>query len=333
MSSLLAKSTIKDKRPRNVFWLVLTALFITISLGFMIEIAKRFLTGGRDWLSLVSSIVQPLLYLIQAGLALLAAGTLTDPGRQWAEKLLNQLKLYDRYGAKRRFVIAAVVLILMLAFRLSLPAFARHFVKQGNHLIFSNQARAREYYQRALSLNPDSAEAHFGLGVAYEMDRNYEDAETEYKKAIDLDSKYLDPHNNLARLYLWEEDKLHFDRSLEHLNDAIASSPPDWEIAYVLYKNRGWAYYALARYEEAERDLKKAVEIDQNRPGRVDDSEDLAMPHCLLGEVFTKTNRRTQAVVEWQDCLRFSTPAAGRPEYLKDEWLKHAQQYLKDGHL
>jgi len=37
--------------------------------------------------------------------------------------------------------------------------------------------------------------------------------------------------------------------------------------------------------------LRQALEIDQNRPGRTDDSSDRAAPHCLLGYLLEATNK------------------------------------------
>ena len=51
--------------------------------------------------------------------------------------------------------------------------------------------------KRALDLNPDSADSHFGLATAYRMNLDWGLAAEEFRQAIEIDPKHLD-----ARLYL-----------------------------------------------------------------------------------------------------------------------------------
>jgi Tfp pilus assembly protein PilF len=314
------------EQKRNALWVILTALCVTISLSLIAEILKRFFSGGRDWLGVVSTIIQAPLLLIHAVLGLLAMGTLTDPGRQWIEKLLTQIGLFTKYGAIKRLIIAAVVLILVVGFRLSLPSIARSYVRRGTrYIVQNNQSRAMDDYQRAISLDPDDARAHYGLGTVYETMHNYDEAINEYRSAVTLDNKLLEAHNNLARLYIWRGKDKDFENALQILNDAINLSPQEQDIRYVLFKNRGWANYEFKHYPQAEDDLRQAIQIDQNRPGRKDDSNDRAAPHCLLGYVLEAQNKEG-AKEEWEDCLSYS---AGE-EDLKADWVITAKSRLRD---
>ena len=49
--------------------------------------------------------------------------------------------------------------------------------------------------------NPDDAEAHFNLGVAYENLGMYKEAIEPYKQAIRIDPDYAMAHNNLGVAY------------------------------------------------------------------------------------------------------------------------------------
>jgi Tfp pilus assembly protein PilF len=317
--------SVEAEQKRDALWIILTALFVTIALSLIAETVRRFLSGGQDWLTIVNTFVQAPLMVIQAVLGLLAAGSLTDPGRQWIERLLKQLGLYQNYGAKKRLAIAACVLVLALALRLSLPAFAHLFIERGAQYLGQNdQTSAMESYKRAISLNPDSAQAHYSLGTVYENLHRYDDAINEYQQAIALDSKFLAAHNNLARLYLWRGRDKDFTNALQILNDAINLSPADPGIQYVLYKNRGWANYELKNYARAEEDLREAVRLDQKRPERTDNSTDRAAPHCLLGYVL-EAEKKEAALDEWDDCFNFSPGE----EDLKAEWISTAKSRIE----
>jgi tetratricopeptide (TPR) repeat protein len=314
-------------QKRNALWIILTALLVSISLGFIVEISKRFLSGGRDWVSVVNTIVQTPLIIVQAALGLLAAGTLTDPGRQWAETLLTKVGLYKSYGVKKRVILAAAIFALVLGVRLSLPRFARFYIERANaNLVQNDQSKAMENYQRAMSLDPDSARAHYSAGTVYENLHNYDDAINEYRAAVALDNKFLEAQNNLARLYLWRGKDKDFENALQILNDALNQSPSERDVRYVLLKNRGWANFELKHYTQAENDLRQALQIDQNRPRRTDDSSDRAAPHCLLAYVMEATNKGG-AMDEWEDCLSYSSGE----EDLKAEWISTAKSRLTDG--
>jgi hypothetical protein len=56
------------------------------------------------------------------------------------------------------------------------------------------------------------------------------------------------------------------------------------------------------RCEDADDDLRRAIQIDQSRPGQIDDSGDLAMPHCLLGYVLEAKHRKDEATAGSAEC-------------------------------
>jgi tetratricopeptide (TPR) repeat protein len=54
---------------------------------------------------------------------------------------------------------------------------------------------AESYARKALSLEPDLAEAHASLGIAYQYQRKFDDAERELKRAIELNPNYAMAHH------------------------------------------------------------------------------------------------------------------------------------------
>jgi len=297
----------KAKQKRGAFWIILTVLCVSVSLNLTAEIVKRFLSGGRDALSTVNTIFQTLLIILNAVLGVLALGTLTDPGRQWAEGLLTELGLFKKYGARKRFLVAFLVLIAVLCFRLSLPAIARLYMERGARFAGQgDQTEAMESFRRAISLDPDNAGAHYALGTAYEnLPHRDEEALNEYNSATLLDSGFLEARNSLARMYLKQaRDEKDFENALQVINDALRLSPSEWDVRYALYKNRGWAECELKLYPQAEEDLRTAIQIDESRPNRVDASENRGAAHCLLGYVL-EAEHKEGAIDEWDFCARY----------------------------
>ena len=56
-------------------------------------------------------------------------------------------------------------------------------------------------YQKALSLNPDNAEAHYRLGTLYHISQQLQLAISEYQATLRLDPQHVGALNNLGLLY------------------------------------------------------------------------------------------------------------------------------------
>src|SRR5215510_4353340 len=86
---------------------------------------------------------------------------------------------------------------------------ARNLVENGKDLYHNDQdEEAAAAFKQAVTLDPDMAEAHFRLGLAYEALNKEEEAEAEYKKAVEAYRKYLtdnpsdaEAHYDLGQTY------------------------------------------------------------------------------------------------------------------------------------
>jgi tetratricopeptide (TPR) repeat protein len=167
-------------------------------------------------------------------------------------------------------------------------------------------------YERALSLNPGYAEAHYNLADAYEEIPDYDRALREYKKAIDTDVTFYPAYNNLARLYILRLGD--YGAALRLIDRAMSLKPKEPSVQYSLYKNYGWATFELHQLRQAEQNLKSAVALD---PGQ-------GAAHCLLAKVLDAQARSTDAVPEWESCAADSTQAE-----VESEWRNEAQERLR----
>jgi tetratricopeptide (TPR) repeat protein len=66
---------------------------------------------------------------------------------------------------------------------------------------------------------PESSEVHNARGNLYAHEKKYEDAKTEYGKALKIDPKFAKAHNNLGNVYfkqgLMEEAEWKYKKALE----------------------------------------------------------------------------------------------------------------------
>ncbi len=157
--------------------------------------------------------------------------------------------------------------------------------------------KAIDALKQAVKLNPDLAEAHFQLGIAYSLrekelenaqvvieeettptptkkgkkdepqlsnsDKAFENAAKAYEKILKKDPKDAAAQFNLGRSY----NKLNKDKEAEKaLRQAVKLNPEDSEYQTEL----GAILIKLAQYEEAVRVLKKAVELDENNSYALD---------------------------------------------------------------
>ena len=96
--------------------------------------------------------------------------------------------------------------------------------------------------------------------------KGYKDAISWYNKALEVDEKYAPAYAGLGEIYAlsgdWkgqsEECGASYDKSLEYSLKATELAP---ELSHS-HRALAMSYYALGRYEEAEREAKKAIEID-----------------------------------------------------------------------
>src|SRR5712692_75459 len=124
--------------------------------------------------------------------------------------------------------------------------------------------QAVQAFQEAIRLQPDLAEAHLRLGMAYAALDKKPEAETSYKKAIELykkaiqaDAKDADAFFNLGQAHSF----LHQDEEAARAyRQATRLRPDDEEAFYQL----GRAETKLAHYPEATAAFQKALELDPN---------------------------------------------------------------------
>jgi len=176
----------------------------------------------------------------------------------------------------------------------------------------SELPQAQIAYNWVLNINPWSAEAHYNLGAVYEDQQNYQQAQVQYQKAIELG--LFAAYNNQARLYLLQGKS---DPAIALLQVGLPlARNQEPRIKYSFFKNRGWARLQQGRLEEAQVELEQAIALQQER----------SAAHCLFAQVLERRGEKQQALQHWEDCLAY-TYLPRTPE--EDIWTRLAQQKLK----
>lgn len=135
-------------------------------------------------------------------------------------------------------------------------ALAPYFTKHGDTARTSGEwAIALSYYQLAIAAQPDSATQYFNLGLTYKELNNRPEAISAYQKALELQPDLGEAANNLGYLYL----EMHRDQEAIPLFQRAIITFPD---VPVLYNNLGRAHVNLGLLSEAVTYFEKAIEVD-----------------------------------------------------------------------
>ena len=153
--------------------------------------------------------------------------------------------------------------------------------------------KAIDYYTQIISTLSDDSDIKSDLlyrrGGSYERLGNYKKSDEDllYSLRINPDDAYV--LNYLA--YSWLERDYKIDEAFQMLEKAYASRNND---PYII-DSIGWAYYLVDNYVEAEKYLKRAVELMPEDP-TVNDH---------YGDILWKLNRKIQARYFWNNVLSF----------------------------
>ena len=123
-------------------------------------------------------------------------------------------------------------------------------LKKGNDYLESNNTNnAVDAFKQAVELDPDMAEAHFKLGVAYALVESEEEA-TDTNVKTEVETKKKKPKK--------KNSEKAFENSVKAYKKFVRKNPKSHEGFY----NLGRAYNKLFDDKEAERALQKAVALN-----------------------------------------------------------------------
>ncbi len=135
-------------------------------------------------------------------------------------------------------------------------------------------------------------------GIAYERTDQWDKAEADFNRALELEPDQPYVLNYLA--YSWIEQDRNLDEAQKMLERAVAARPDDGYIVDSL----GWVYYRLQQYQEAVETLEKAIQLKPQDP----------VINDHLGDAYWRTGRKREARVQWRRALSLDPEAEEIPK-------------------
>lgn len=172
---------------------------------------------------------------------------------------------------------------------------SKGFYQEGIARMSTDQQQAYVSFQKAVKLNPDNKEAHYGLGHIYATQGRLKQAEESFREAIRVDGDYSEAQTYLGQVLAnqdhWKEAiaayrqalsnplystpdlaRFHLGRALIHegefqaamesLEDATTVTPPNVPPA-MLQLELGRVYYKLGFDVRAREALTKVATLDK----------------------------------------------------------------------
>jgi Flp pilus assembly protein TadD len=154
-------------------------------------------------------------------------------------------------------------------------------------------AEAAEAYDGAVALVANPERRHWPLfyqrGIAYERSQQWDRAEADFHKALELEPDQPLVLNYLG--YSWVEMRHNLAEAQAMIERAVEQRPTDGYIVDSL----GWVLYRLSDFEGAAAKLEKAVELKPVDP----------VINDHFGDALWMIGRRTEARFQWKRALSF----------------------------
>jgi tetratricopeptide (TPR) repeat protein len=133
-----------------------------------------------------------------------------------------------------------------------------HYLLGEFYLYKSNVPKAIDEFELEQRLNPAFAGTYDRLGDSYSRLGRYDDAERTLQRAILLDATATGPYILMGKVLIKKKD---FASATTYLEKALRMDPSN----YISHHLMGEAYRGLGRTADAERELKKAEELQSKQ--------------------------------------------------------------------
>ncbi len=185
--------------------------------------------------------------------------------------------------------------------------------------------QSQSAFLSAVQNDPDSAEAHYGLGSAYLKLEKVNDAQASFKRAVSMKAGYPDTISNAwNNLGLIATRSGQIETAIGYFKSALNDNPK-YTIALL---NLGNAYRQQKRWDDARQTLEQLLKLSPEDPeanyslamvfAQTDSSEKAydylqralkyrpGYPEALnnLGILYLRTRRRNEAVATFEECIR-----------------------------
>lgn len=192
------------------------------------------------------------------------------------------------------------------------PADIRSYLAYGSVLSDAKDyaAMAANYDKAVEVIGPNPAKGYWSIffqrGIAYERLKNWDQAEPNFRKALELNPDQPQVLNYLG--YSWVDMNRNLEEGLDMIRKAVELRPDDGYIVDSL----GWAYFRLGKFDDAVRELERAIELKAGD----------ATINDHLGDAYWRVGRKLEATYQWKRAL------VSKPELAE---IPKIEAKLKDG--
>lgn len=141
--------------------------------------------------------------------------------------------------------------------------------------------------EHARQLNPKDINALIQLALVYDALKKHSESDRLYEIGLNQDPENAVLLNNYS--YSLAERGIQLERALAMAKKAVAAQPENSSFLDTI----GWVYYQMGEYTEAERYIRKAIEV----------GDASAVVHEHLGDVYEKMNDAARALEHWSIAL------------------------------
>ena len=165
-------------------------------------------------------------------------------------------------------------------------------------------------YRKAIALDPNSPIIYNRLGIAYSELKQYDAALDAYQKALALSPMTAEPHYNIGLVHLKQGD---FPRALEAFKRAIAIDV-EWGDAYT---GLGEVYLKQGDFGQAARAYKQATRLNPN-----------GNPSAIfgLGKVYAKQGRLDDAITAVEKAIEIQVDNTEAHYQLAQIYIKRGEK-------
>lgn len=169
-----------------------------------------------------------------------------------------------------------------------------------------------------LSKTPQQKQAIvFMRGAMYEHEKNYDEAEKQFRSVLKTDPDNAGALNYLG--YMLADRNVRLDEAQQLIARAVDLEPDSG--AYL--DSLGWVHYRLNHLDQAEQELRQALDSREDRNIRKDPTV-----HDHLAEVYFKQGKFREAAQEWEFAL--TQMKAGAPAENDPAEVKRMSQRLEE---
>ena len=157
----------------------------------------------------------------------------------------------------RKASLLALIALLLSAGNTHASGSAKEAVNKG--MEYGKQGKFNEAiteFNKAIEIDPNSYNAYFNRGIAHKYVGDYDQAIVDYSKVVEINPKADNAYTNRGNIYAEKGD---YDRAISDYNRAIEINPnPKLANAY---SNRGEAYFYKKNYNKSWEDINKAESL------------------------------------------------------------------------